>query len=302
MSRQTSNNPSGFWKTVLLFIIVGTAALMITPASAGTGVTIAAQGDQAYNLGEKVVFSGQNSDSDTTYLFLTGPNLEATGVKLTSPDKGAVSGNPDSFTVVKTQPDKTWEYAWYTANLKLDAGTYTVYAASQPKTEDQPGSDATAVGIIVKKPFITAGISSQDVVKGQPFSVTGTAEGMPPSVQIWILGDTYRLITKEPVSANATYEYQVSRERSASLPAGSYFLVVQHPMADNRFDFIVSGNNIRDQKQNYGTDIIRLTDTGNVADTLIAAISDRESHDTTYTNDTYTIVPFQVTDAGSSTH
>ena len=73
MSKPASNNPSGFWKMVLLLIIVGAAALMISPVSADTGVTIAAQGDQSYYLGEKVVFSGHNYDSDSTYLFITGP-------------------------------------------------------------------------------------------------------------------------------------------------------------------------------------------------------------------------------------
>ena len=43
---------------ILLLIIVGAAALMISPVSADTGVTIAAGGGQSYYLGEKVVFSG----------------------------------------------------------------------------------------------------------------------------------------------------------------------------------------------------------------------------------------------------
>ena len=69
------------------------------------------------------------------------------GGKLTSPQQDVVSGNPGSFTVVKTKPDKTWEYTWYTYDLRLDAGTYTIYAVSQPKTEDQLGPDAANVGI-----------------------------------------------------------------------------------------------------------------------------------------------------------
>ncbi len=56
----------------------------------------------------------------------------------------------DSFTIVKTKPDKTWEYAYYTANLKWGAGTYTIYALSQPKTVDQVDPDAAHVGIALK--------------------------------------------------------------------------------------------------------------------------------------------------------
>ena len=98
MSKQTSNNPSGSWKMILLLIMIGAAVLMISPVSAGTGITISADGDQSYYLGEKVVLRGQSPDADTVYLFMTGPNLPATGGKLTSPYKAVISGNPDSFT------------------------------------------------------------------------------------------------------------------------------------------------------------------------------------------------------------
>jgi hypothetical protein len=307
MSKQTSNNPSGSWKMILLLIIVGAAALMISPVSAETGVTIAAQGDQSYYLGEKVVFSGHNYDSDSTYLFITGPGISNGGGKLTSPQQDVVSGNPDSFTVVKTKPDKTWEYSYYTANLPFDAGTYSVYAVSQPKAEDQLGPAAANVGIALKKPFITANISSSNVVKGQPFTVTGIAEGIPPEIQIWIIGDDYAYTTKTPVnSTTALFTYTADAAMSGKLPAGQNYIIVQHPMADNQFDFVVSGDYVRNLKLNNGTNVFKLTGPGSLqgsdaADALITAISDQEAKDDTLTNDTYTIVPFQVTDAGSPT-
>jgi hypothetical protein len=296
------NNQSGFSTMILLFITMGIAVCLIAPVSALTAVTIAVSGDQSYYLGEKVAMGGTNTDSDSTYLFITGPNLPAAGGKLTSPRQAPVSGDPGSFTVVKTTPDRTWEYAWYTAGLDLDAGTYTLYAASQPKTLDTFGDTTTygTTSIIVKKPYIAATISSPNLVKGQPFTISGTAEGIPPYVQLWIVGDTYRLITRAPVNAtDATYNYRVSPELSAILPAGSYYLIAQHPMADNQFDFVVSGDYVRNQKQNNGTNVFSLRESG-AADALIAAISDQEANDGTYANDTYAIVPFQVAETGSS--
>jgi hypothetical protein len=306
MSKPASNDPSGSWKMILLLIIVGAAVMMISPVSADTGVTIAAQGDQSYYLGEKVVFNGHNYDSDSTYLFLTGPNLQASGVKLTSPDKTVVSGNPDSFTVVKTKPDKTWEYAFYTADLPLDAGTYSVYAVSQPKAKDQPGPAAASVRIIVKKPFITAEMSPATISKGVPFTVSGIAEGIPPAVQIWIIGDNYVFNTTTTVNPDASFTFTGDTQLSGKLPKGQCYLIVQHPMADNTSDFVVSGDYVRNLKLNNGTNVFRLTGPGSLqgsdaADALIAAISDQEANDHTLTNDTYTIVPFQVTDAGSPT-
>ena len=60
MSKPASNDPFGSWKVILLLIVAGTAVLSVSPVSADTGVTIAAQGDHSYYLGEKVVFSGHN--------------------------------------------------------------------------------------------------------------------------------------------------------------------------------------------------------------------------------------------------
>jgi hypothetical protein len=299
---------------ILLLIIVGAAALMISPVSADTGVTIAAQGDQSYYLGEKVVFSGHNYDSDSTYLFITGPGIFMTGPgipngggKLTSPQQDVVSGNPGSFTVVKTKPDNTWECPWYTSNVTLDAGTYSIYAVSQPKAKDQLGPTAANVGIIVKKPFITAEISPATISKGVPFTVSGFAEGIPPNVQIWILGKNYYSNSTVSVkSDDASYNYKVPQEVTSHLASGQYFVIVQNPMADNQFDFVVRGDYVSNLKLNNGTNVFKLTGPGSLqgsdaADALIAAVSDQEANDDTYTNDTYTIVPFQVTDAGSPT-
>jgi hypothetical protein len=279
-------------------------------ASAGTGVTISAIGDKSYYLGEKVVFSGHNEDSDTTYLFMTGPGtfmngpgIPDSGGKLTSPLQKVVSGNPDSFTLVKTNPDKTWEYTWYTANLPLDAGTYTVYAASQPKAVDQPGPDAANVGIIVKKPFITAEVAPATISNGVPFTVYGVAEGIPPYVQVWILGKNYYSKSIESVnSSDASYKYEVPGEVTGKLAGGQYFVVVQHPMQNNTFDIDVSGDYV---KLNNDTNLFKISGSGSLqgsdaADALTFAISDQETNDRASTaHDTYTIVPVQITGGAS---
>ena len=194
MSKPASNNPSGFWMIILLLIIVGAAALMISPVSAEKPyVTVVAAGDQSYYMGEKVVFSGTNTASNSTYLFITGPNLPDGGGSLSATQQLPVSGDPGSFTVAETKPDTTWEYTWYTSDLRLDAGSYTIYAVSTPETKDQFNDSTTygTVSIIYKKPFITAEISPSSVSPGQPFTVSGIAEGVPPDVQVWILGENY---------------------------------------------------------------------------------------------------------------
>lgn len=306
MFNQTGNDPSGSWKIVLLLIIAGAAALMISPVSAEKPfVTIVAAGDQSYYMGEKVVFSGMNTDSDSTYLFITGPNLPDGGGLLSAPQHHPVSGDPGSFTVVKTKPDSSWEYTWYTSDLRMDAGSYTVYAVSGPETKDRFNDLTTygTVSIIYKKPFITGEISPSPVSPGQPFTVSGIAEGIPPDVQVWILGENYYSKSITSVNPDASYRYVVPGEVTSKLAGGQYFVIVQHPMQNNKFDIDVSGDYVRSLQPGNGTNLFRITGPGSLqgsdaADAIIAAISDREAHDQTYTNDTYTIIPFLVGDSG----
>jgi hypothetical protein len=308
MSKPASNNPYRSREMILLLIIAGAAVLMIFPVSAETGVTIAAQGDRSYYQGEKVVFSGHNYDSDTTYLFITGPGVFMTGPgiprgggKPTSPLQEVVSGNPNSFDTVKTNADTSWEYVYYTHNLNVDAGSYTMYAVSQPKAQDQvDGISSANVGIILKKPFITAEISPSSISKGQPFTVKGTAEGEPPSVQLWIIGDNYVFTTTTPVNPGASFTFYGDTQLSGKLPEGQYYLIVQHSMQNNLFDIDLSGDYVSSLNLNNGTNLFRISGPGSLqgsdaADALVAAFSDPDTGD-----DTYTMIPFQVTDAGSS--
>lgn len=301
------------YRILILLLLVSGAALLISSASAGagtgTGVTISAEGDRSYYLGEIVVLKGQNSVSDSTYLFITGPNLPGGGGKLTSPQQTAVSGSPDSFTVVKTKPDTAWEYSFYTANLPYSAGSYTLYAVSKPRAKEQSGDLTTygTVSIILKKPFILAEISSKSITRGQPFTVTGTAEGIPPEVQIWIFGDNYVYPATTTVNSDANFTFNADAVLSGKLPAGQNYLIVQHPMADNRFNFVISGDFVRNLEQENGTNIFRVTGQGSMqgsgaAHALAAALSDQEAHDTTLTNDTYTIIPFKVTENAASSN
>lgn len=314
MFRQTCTNMPVFRIMILLVFLSGTAFLLITPALADTAsmdkksvVTIAVKGKPSFYWGEKIVLAGMNSDSDSTYLFMTGPNVPDTGGKLSSPTQKVVTGKPDTFTVVKTKPDKTWEYTLYTSGILLDAGSYTLIAASKPVSQDQFGDTTTygTTSIILKKPFITAGISPATITQGQPFTVTGIAEGIPPDVQVWILGPNYASTTKVPVNSDASFTFKGDEGLSGKLPAGQNYLIVQHPMADNQFDFVVSGDYVSNQKLNKGTNIFRITGPGclqggDAADALVTAFRERVGDNETYTHDTYTIIPFKVTDSVSS--
>jgi PGF-CTERM protein len=203
-------------------------------------VTIVAAGDQSYYLGEEIKFSGTNTETYKTYLFIVGPNLPDNGANIANvdprhwPTKNQV---PNTFKVVDVNGDNTWSWKWGTANYALDAGTYTIYAVSQPNDRAHLENAAYGtVSIIIKKPFVSATASQSTVAKGDRIYITGTAEGDPNSVMIWILGKNKYIKATETVNSDASFKYEVRQGVTKNLYSGQYFVVVQHPMQNSMFD------------------------------------------------------------------
>lgn len=211
-------------------------------------VTITASGEGTYYLGEEVTFSGTNTDSDYTYLFMTGPNLGNgdDGVKLDDPTTAAVSGDTSTFARATVLTDNTWDFKLETATIGIDAGTYAVYAVNEPKNAgDLSGTKYDTVSIMVKKPYVTATVSSSTVAKGDKLFIRGTAVGNPTQgVGIWILGQNYwkgsetgNMVT-ETVNDDGSFEYEFGSGDTKTLSGGQYFVVVQHPMYNDQFDVL----------------------------------------------------------------
>ncbi len=215
-------------------------------------ITVTTSGDSSYYIGEEIVISGTNTDSDSTWLFITGPNLPNKGGSIGSPQSGVnsnilplLTGTIDTVPVTvwngeNVETDDTWEYKWDTAGVNLDAGTYTIYAVTTATNKDDLGTrDATygTASVIIRKPFVTATTSSATVAKGDDLYITGNAEGDPTQgIGVWILGKNYVFQTTETVEDNGAFEYKFSN--TANLAAGQYFVVVQHPMYNDQFDLV----------------------------------------------------------------
>ncbi|HJK12381.1 MAG TPA: hypothetical protein O0Y14_02310, partial [Methanocorpusculum sp.] len=185
-------------------------------------VTISASGDGSYYLGDEITLSGTNTDSPYVFLFITGPNLDyADGVVLKDlPTQNAAyeASNP-----VDVKTDNTWEYKWDTSNIALDTGAYTVYATSKltngkasgaiqltnelnSKYQDYGTFDSTTdkyyavklsdseyatVSVNLKQPFLSAVPSATVVAKGDKIYISGTAEGNPSSLYLYMFGPNY---------------------------------------------------------------------------------------------------------------
>ncbi len=202
-------------------------------------VTVVAAGDQSYFLGQEVYLSGTNSETDSVYLFITGPNLPANGGTMTDPLKPVCYiCVPPSYTVTDVLGDNTWEYTWQTANLNIDAGTYTIYAVATPNDKGNlAGTQYGTVSVIIRKPFVTAQASQSTVAQGDKLYIRGVAEGQPSQgVAIWIMGKNFVDYATQSVNDDGTFEYEIDGAITSSLTSGQYFVVVQHPMYNNRFD------------------------------------------------------------------
>lgn len=201
-------------------------------------VTVVAAGDQQYFLGEEIKLTGTNSETDFTYLYITGPNLPTAGGQMTDPRSPVIPGQDSTFTPQDVLEDNTWSYKWQTANLNVDAGTYTVYAVATPVNRDNlANAQYATVSIIIRKPFVSAVASQSVVAAGDKLYVRGTAQGQPTQgVAIWIMGKNFISYATQSVNADGTFEYEVSEGTTSNMAAGQYFVVVQHPMYNDRFD------------------------------------------------------------------
>jgi len=208
-------------------------------------VTIVAAGSQSYYLGEEIKFSGTNTETYQTYLFIKGPNLKTKGSQIQSPNPRnaeVTDRNAATFQQVAVLGDNTWSWKWGTSSVALDAGTYTIYAISQPNDYDHLQSAAFGtVSIIIKKPFVSATASQSTVAQGDKIFITGTAEGQPTlGVKIWVLGKNYPTVSTDvktqSVNADSSFKYEITETTTKNLFPGQYFVVVQHPMQNNVFD------------------------------------------------------------------
>jgi hypothetical protein len=163
-------------KRHLLLLVFAGLLLVAIPAMA---VTVP--------LGDTLPLSGSAPGADSVYLFLTGPNLPANGVKPDDISVPVVTGVPSTFARAPVDADGNWEYTWYTrsAGGTLDAGTYTVYVVTEPVGRRDLGSaDAYAtIPVTLTRPTLTifpGGITISTEPSGADVLVDGIPAGTTP--------------------------------------------------------------------------------------------------------------------------
>jgi hypothetical protein len=128
--------------------------------------------------------------------------------------------------------------------------------------------------------------NSLSIARGDSVHIHGVATGNPQiGLQIWFIGNNYVKVTTISVASDSSYDYELQKADTANLAAGEYFVVIQHPMMNGRFDVIYDASTGSVINVQSGQTIFQLTGSGslqspNSAAALINAISSQNIDDT----------------------
>jgi len=155
-------------------------------------ITLTASEDGSATIGDEITLSGINSDSDTIYLFLTGPGLDPAGVSLLNFSVPVVTNYPSTFAVTDVRADDTWEYRWDTSTIAegIGEGVYTIYAAAGPKSRTDLADVTHAAFDIQFTPPSNMSFAADPAAGPTPLTVRFTdTSSNNPTAWSWTFGD-----------------------------------------------------------------------------------------------------------------
>ena len=207
-----------FWVLVLLI----TAICITQPVLGVNGtVSIAYRGSGGSYIGDTIIFDGQNTVGNMTFLRITGPDLPADGVPIYDLNGIPGAGNP-----VEVKPDGTWQFAWYSSTVngieKMQTARYYFIAADL----NHPESSSTT-SVFMKKAEFYANISPNPATFADYVSLTGSAERGISYVRIDITDISGKILhtSSSPVSASGYFNYGFH----VDMPPGQYYVTISNP-------------------------------------------------------------------------
>ncbi len=186
------------------------------------GEVTAVAGQDSYYLGNDITLSGTNTESTNVYLYVKGSNKALTELESTA-----------------VLSDNTWKKTFNLPN-EFDAGTYTFYATAQqlPGTSginltiDDDVTTYTSLSVALKQPFLTATAESSVVAAGDDIVVSGSAEAAS-TLKYYVFGTNLFKTGSITPEDDGTYSQKI---KTTNFGAGQYFVVIQHPMYDGKFN------------------------------------------------------------------
>jgi hypothetical protein len=124
------------------------------------------------------------------------------------------------------------------------------------------------------------------IAQGDPVYIQGIATGHPQvGLQIWFIGYNFARVTTVQVNDDNTYEYELQKADTANLAPGQYFVLIQHPMMNGRFDVVYDASSGSVTNVQTGKTIYKFTGSGSLQSTdsitaLMNAIGSQNIDDT----------------------
>ena len=200
----------------------------------GVMTVTAAQG--SYPIGEDIILSGTNTETDAVYLFISGLNIDKESLAVD------ISVKDDDTWTSTFNPSSVYKDAH---GVLLDAGTYTIYASTYVANTSAPVFSTTyvysSVSVALKQPFLSATATSSTVAEGDDMVITGTAEATN-DLRYYIFGANKFLNGSISVNDDATFTAEID---TTGLAAGQYFVVIQHKMDDGFYNILPFVTTIR---------------------------------------------------------
>ena len=249
--------------------------------------TITAKTDAAsYFVGDVVKISGTSTagDLDKTLFKLTGTNfinenLDETGIVT----KYKKAGDAWSF---ELDTSKIKNEKVESKDKMMDVGSYTL-------TLDTGSAKATVV-IVLKQPFISIIEAPEVIVKGEKAEFIVNAEAAN-EIQWYLFGTNFfnaskPLNTKVDDTTNQ-FKFELNDAFTKTMDEGQYFMVIQHPMYDEKFNINATGTTIQLIDGNEKTPLFNVFDrqTANAAQALCDAL-DTQNIDDMYVKYSFFVV------------
>jgi hypothetical protein len=207
------------------FVMFIAVICIIQPVLAGEGtVSISYRGAGGYSIGDVITFDGRNTVSNITLLKITGPGLPDAGVPVYNLD-----GVPGSGNTVPVNPDGSWKFVWFSANVagieKMITARYTFIAADIADPEKK-----ASTSILMKKPEFYVN-QLKPAHPGDYVELSGSAEQSVTYVKIDIADSDGRILHTfiSPVSATGSFNYGFH----VDIQPGQYTVRVSNPSLEN---------------------------------------------------------------------
>ena len=243
------------------------------------GTVTITTGDRArFFFGEEVTLSGINTDNESTWLYMTGPGLDAGGAGLIDPGKGA-----RGMVQVPVTGDGNWSFVWDTGTLEgvLENGTYTLYAVSGPKAADELDGFASATASLE---LLNSGWPAPDITEISPDMVFAgnssaailiTGNGFFDGATVLLEREGYRDVIATEVRGNDTSTISATLDLAAAR-AGAWDVAVRN--ADGKTALFPGAFTIRVKGDLNNNDLVDIGDAalvaymvvGNVPEDLLA--------------------------------